>query len=1105
MKDQNNHFLTKWGLKMGSLLLVLMFCSTAMFAQQNKVSLSLKNEPIKSAISAIETQTGYEFVYSPSFVDLSKKVTVEVKDKSLTEVLKVLFSNTDVTYELKGKQIVLSAKQQAASAPTDTKRGGKTKITGKVVDERGEPFPFVDVIMKGLAQGTVTDVNGNYSLDVPAGTTHLTFAFMGYKSEDVEIGKRAVIDHTMRPESLMMDEIVVIGFGEQKKIEMSSAVSTVKSEEIMKSPVSNISNTIAGRIPGLITMQGSGQPGVDESTIYVRGAGTWNNSEPLYVIDGVERNQAQFLRIDPSEVESFSILKDAAATAVYGSKAANGVVLLTTKRGQEGKMSIQFNSSVTLNQPTRYPKYLNSYESLKLYNEALQNDGGDPLYSEEELLHYALQDDPYRYPDTDWYSLMLKDFSTQSNNSLSIRGGSKSVRYFLSGTYMYQGGQLKTAQGRIYNPKFGYERYTFRSNVDILLTDVFTISIDLGGGITDKSQPTENTDIFMSMNRIPSWVMPATNPDGSYAGTTDFPSNNPMYLLNTRGNTRTKNNTVTTSVKLSYDLKRLVKGLKISARAAYDSNFGNNKKWTETQSTFQLISAPGKADRYQSFLEPAFFGSSASSVSSTRKVYGEVDLRWRRTFKDHEVSLAGIANLSDYRSGTGIPYKSVSFIARANYSYKKLYYLEANAAYRGSENFAPGRRFGLFPSVSVGWNIHNEPFMASVGWVNNLKFRASYGITGNDYANVRFIYKDGKWTTGTTSYARFGVEYGATNGYTLEPVIANPYATWETAYQTNIGLDFALFKNKITVSVDKFFENREGILMTPNSIPGILGIGVSDMNIGKTTKGGWEFEAGYNQRFGKDFDLSVRGNFTYVKNKVVYKDEPEDQIWYQKEEGYPIGQQFGYVVLGFFKDQQEIDNSPVQRVGDLPIPGDLKYLDYNNDGEINTYDRVAIGYPRIPMMTFGLSMDLSYKNFSLGVLFQGSAKSSVFISNYLMYEFYNRGKVQQHHLGRWTPETAETATYPALHIGATSQNHVRNTFFQKDNPFLRLKNIELAYTIGSKKLKKVGLNGLRIYMSGINLFTWDKLKTVDPETPTGSTGAIYPQTRGGSLGVNLTF
>ena len=985
-------------------------------------------------------------------------------------------------------------------------QNNRVTITGTVKDEAGQPFPFVDVYVTGTTLGTTTDAYGKYTLSFGGGES-LTFSFLGYQTRVVNIGKKSVIDVTLTPEATTLEETVVIAFGEQKKSAMSSAVSTVKADEIVKSPVSNISNAVAGRIPGLVSMQGSGQPGADESTLYIRGAGTWNDAEPLYVIDGVERNQAQFLRMDPSEIESFSILKDAAATAVYGSKAANGVVLVTTKRGEEGRPSVRFNSSVTLNRPTRYPNYLDSYESLVLYNEALQNDGKDPVYSEEDLMHYKLQDDPYRYPNTDWYKLMMKPFSVQSNESLSVRGGTKSVKYFVSGTYMYQDGQLKTEQGKVYNPKFSYRRYTIRSNVDVLLTRAFTFSIDISGGFTDKQQPYSNRDVFENMNRIPSWVMPATNPDGSYAGTTDFPTANPMYLLNTKGRRRERNNTVNSSLKLSYDFSQWVKGLKLSLRASHDSNFGNYGQWTETQSTYQLISAPGHEDRYQELVEKAFVTTSSGSISSTRKVYGEANLTYHRQFQLHDVSGQLIANLSDYRSGTSIPYKSVSFIGRFNYAFSNRYFLEMNGAFRGSENFAPGHRFGFFPSVSAGWNMQNEQFVKNnARWIKQFKLRGSYGLTGNDYANTRFIFKEGKWTTGTTAYARFGAQDGSSMGYTTEPVIANPLATWETAHQANIGADMAFAVTKggvVNFSVDRFLENRTGVLMTPNSIPGIIGIGFADMNIGKTKKNGWEFEGGFTKKVNKKFDYYVKGNFTYVHNEVVYKDEPESTLAWQKEEGNRIGQNFGYVVIGYFKDQQDIDNSPVQQVGSTPIPGDFKYMDYNNDGVVNEYDKVAIGYSKIPEIIYGFSFGASYKNFALDVHFQGAAHSSVFISNYLMYEFYNRGRVQDIHLGRWTPETADTATYPALHVGATSQNHNRNSYFLKENAYLRLKNVELSYNL--KFAKTAALKSARFHISGVNLMTWDKIGVVDPETPTGSTGAVYPQTMGVSFGASLSF
>jgi TonB-linked SusC/RagA family outer membrane protein len=979
-------------------------------------------------------------------------------------------------------------------------------IKGVVTDEIGNIFPYVTVYVDGnTAIGTTTNEKGEYQLTVPPNST-LCFAFVGYKTKKQAIGNNKTISVQMDIDVQVIDEVVVVGFTQQNKANVSISVTTIKADQLMQSPVANVTNALAGRLPGLTTIQSGGQPGLDAATLYVRGQGTWNNSEPLYVIDGVERNKTLFSTMDPSEIESFSVLKDAAATAVYGSKGANGVVLITTKRGQQGTPSITFSTSTTLQQFTRYPDYLESAESLELYNEALRNDGNSPIYSETDIEKFRTGEDPYRYPNTDWYAMMMKKVAPQYNASLNVRGGSRTVKYFFSGSYMKQQGQLKTSQGRVYDPEFAYSRYRFTSNLDAEITKNFTLSVEAGGSLADRSDPQSQLDVFTYMNRMSPWSMPSTNPDGSYAGTAEFPDVNPMYMLQTQGNEQRLRSSITSSVKLDFKLGKFIKGLSADVRMAYDSYFGNGKYWTETQSTFQLISRSGRADRYRSYLQPKYFGSTTDqNEAASRTVDALANIIYSRKFSDHSIRVQGIANIATRRETTELPYNSVSFIARFNYTYKRKYNLEANASYRGSENFAPGNRFGLFPSLSASWNIHEESFMKNVKFINLLKFRASYGMTGNDFANTRFIYNEGKWTTGTTAYAYFGYTNGASNGYSLEPSIANPLATWETAEQINIGGDLALLKNRISLSFDRFFEKRDGILQTPRSVSGSLGIGVPDMNIGKTSRQGWELEVTYTQKMSRNIELSVRPNIAYTKNKVVFRDEPAEMEWWLKEEGKPIGRFLGYQVLGFFHDQSEIDNSPVQQVGSAPIPGDLRYMDYNNDGVVNTYDRVPIGYTNMPRITFGTSFGVTYKALDVNIHFQGATQSSVFISNYLMYEFYNRGKVQSIHLGRWTPETAETATYPALHIGAISQNHVTNSFFLKDNSYIRLKTIEVAYNFSQSAVKKLGMKGLRVYFSGINLITWDNLKVVDPETATGSTSGIYPQSKNYSFGITINF
>lgn len=989
----------------------------------------------------------------------------------------------------------------ASDNPLDQQR----TIRGTVTDETGAPFPFVNVYVKeNTAIGSITNDKGEFRITAPAGST-ICFAFVGYKTLEFTIGASDVMDVKMESEMKALDEVIVVGFGEQRRASVSAAVTTIRADDIVQSPVANITNALAGRLPGLTTIQTGGQPGLDAADLYVRGRGTWNNAEPLYVIDGVERTAAIFQTMDASEIETFTVLKDAAATAVYGTRGANGVVLINTKRGQEGVTTVSISSSVTLQQFTRYPKFLDSYQSLQLWNEALMNDGLDPVYSEYDLEMYRTGADPYRYPNTDWYQLMMKKVAPQFNTSVQLRGGSRNVGYFFSGSYIRQEGQLKTEPGRVYNPRFAFDRYRFTSNVDARITNAFTLTFEMAGSLSDRSDPWEQMGIFHNMNRLGPWVMPPRNPDGSFTGNTEFPNFNPLYLIQTRGNDTRLNNSVQSAVRLDFKLDKYIKGLSFNARVAFDSNFGNAKYWSEIQSTFQLISRPGRADRYARFLEPSFFAPSVGTIDADRKVDALANLIFNRRFDKHSVRLQAVANISERRITTAIPYNSVSFIARGNYSYLNKYNVEANAAYRGSENFAPGARFGFFPSVSLSWNLHEENFLKTVTLVNVAKLRTSYGRTGNDYAGTRFIYKEGKWTTATGGYAYFGIGTGSSYGYTTEPAIANPLATWETAEQINFGVDLGLFRNRLSVSFDRFFERRSGVLQAPRSVPGILGIGVPSMNIGETSRHGWELETTYTHDISNDFRISVRPNIAYVTNKVVFRDEPEDAFWWQKQEGFPINQFTGYVVLGYFRDQEDIDNSPVQQVGSVPVPGDFKYLDFNGDGVVDEYDRVPIGYTTMPRFTFGTSFGFDVKNVSLNLHFQGSAQSSVYVSQMLMWEFYNRSKVQEHHLGRWTPTTHETATYPALHVGAISQNHIPNTFFVKDNTYLRLKTAELAYRLTPVQARKIGVKGLRVYVSGVNLITWDRFKILDPEVGDGTTTQWYPQSRNYSVGFNLNF
>jgi len=977
-------------------------------------------------------------------------------------------------------------------------------ITGVVTDETGVPFPFVNVYVEGnITIGITTNDKGEYRLTVPPNST-LVFAFVGYRTLKLPLGVGDVLDVKMEAEMQAIDEVVVIGYGEQRKASVSASVSTMKSDQIMQTPVSSVTQALAGRLPGLTSMQSSGEPGADHATFYIRGVGTWNDALPLYVIDGVERTETIFRTMSPEEIESISILKDAAATAVYGSKGANGVILVTTKRGTQGAPDITFSAGYTVQQFTRFPNYLDSYNSLILFNEALMNDGGDPAYTEQELELYRNGSDPYRYPNTDWYEEMMKSYAPQFNSAFSIRGGSRTVSYFVSGSYMNQGGHLEAKETRVYDADYNNKRYRFSSNLDAYITKTFTLSFELGATYNDKTDPYAD-DVFSNMNRLGPWRMPPLNPDGSFSGTSEFPEMNPIYLINGKGTDNRLTKSLTSAIKLNFNLGNLVKGLTFNTRVAYDSNFGNNQYWTETPNTYELISRAGRADRYSEYLQKVYFGSSTGTASPTRTLDGLASLQLTRRFGEHSINLQALSTVNERLYSSQIPFHSVSFVGRANYSFKSRYNIEGNAAYRGSENFAPGNRFGFFPSISGSWNVHEESFMNSISFINLLKGRASFGITGSDYVNERFLYKEGKWTTSSSGSSYFGPGAGVTNGLSTEPAIANPLATWETARQYNFGVDITVWNDRISASFDRFFEKRDGILQTSNSFSGVLGIGVPELNIGKTSRNGWEFELSYTQKLGQEFTMNIRPNVSYFENEVVFRDEPADMDWWLKQEGFPINQPKGYVVLGFFKDQADIANSPVQQVGSAPIPGDFKYLDFNGDGVVNQFDIVPINYTSVPNLTYGTTFSFAYKAFDVSLHFQGATQSSIYVSQYLQWEFYNRAPVMEHHLDRWTRETAETATYPVLHMGSVSQNHVPNTFWYKDNTYLRLKTLNVSYRLSPVAAKKLGMKGMRLTFSGINLVTWDKLKTLDPETASGTATQVYPQSKNYSLSVNINF
>jgi len=1016
----------------------------------------------------------------------------------------------------------------------------QTKITGKVSDETGLPLIGVSVMEKestgSASNGTVTDLDGNYTLNAKKGQGELVFSYIGMNSMVKPFKGNSVINIKLLSASINMNEVVVVGYGSQKKVSVVGAISTVNTKELVQSPAANLSNALAGRLTGLTTVQNTGQPGKDDASLYIRGRSTWVNSSPLFIVDGVERDN--FTQVDANEVETISILKDASATAVYGVRGANGVLIITTKRGMEQKAVVSLSAQYGFQSPTRLPNYLRSYETAKLRNESYINDGysTDQLpFQASALEAFRTGSDPYHYPDVDWYDEVLRKTTPQSQYNVNVRGGTKSVRYFVSSGYFYQNGLFKTEKQDDYNTNFKYNRLNFRSNLDIDVSKALTLSVSISARMEDTNEPgnsyyagAEKQNAFESLTRTPPYETPLLQANGK-PGIGSM-ATNPWLKINGFGYTKNKKDVVESNVNLRYNLDKVTKGLTAKALFSYDSYYSQQWRYTKNTAAYRLDSAPGEPDLYTIVGEDTELKYAGGGASSYQKVYLEASLNYDRKFGKNNITGLVLGNVEDKQfGGTYIPYRYMGLVARATYDYDQRYLAEVNMGYNGSENFARGKRFGFFPSLSAGWVVSNEEFFKeSTSFINFLKLRASYGMVGNDrIGGSRFMYSEeystrDSWVAPTVPY--FGYSGAAVNIVTLSR-IANPGLTWEKSNKYNAGIETNFWDDRISVTLDGFLEYRRDILMDRKSLPTYLGVTPPAGNLGRTKNSGFELETKFNEKIGSDFKYWLKANFSLAKNKITFKDEPLNKIEWQKEEGQSIGQFYGYQVIRFFDiDDFEADGTlkstfAKQLVGEAPKPGDFQYADINNDMVVDDRDKVAIGKSDIPEASYGFSYGFSYKDFDFSMMWQGAFGVSLNVTNESMYEFCERGKVLDIHRGRWAyytdPFTGEqvdtraTATYPRLHSQSSSPNWTTNSFFLYDSKYLKLRNVEIGYTLPKRALSFLGIEKMRLYATGQNLLTLTKVKQVDPEGPgyggNKERGWNYPQLAIMNFGLNITF
>lgn len=980
--------------------------------------------------------------------------------------------------------------------------GSSMAISGKVIDENRQPLGGVTVNDRQGSATVVTNEEGNYTISMNVGDS-LVFSHVGYETQTIKPNINEVLDVVMIGLPGTMNEIIVVGYGKQKKVTMTGSVSTITTKDLLQSPVSNLTNALAGRLPGLITTQRSGEPGVDASALYIRGLATLGNARPIVVVDGVERSMDY---IDPNDIESFSILKDAASTAVFGMRGANGVVMVTTKRGKRSAPQMSLRTAYGIQEPAKIPEFLGSYDYARLRNEALVNDGNQPTFTPQQIEDYK---NGLGY-NTDYYDFLMKP-SQVGNANLNISGGNSIVRYFLSAGLNIQEGNYKhTKENDMkFNSNNIMKRFNLRANVDVDVTPSLLVSLNLAGIQTNRSDPNSSAGTIMNTaNRMPP-IYPITNPDSSLWG-------NGTYLTNILGEVSRKgyriwlNNTIQGTISATKKLDFITKNLSIKYSYSYDNTATPNVSYTRNYAVFYPnFDADGAITSYNqvgsdSRIDP---NGSFGGGSLERITFSETALNWFRQFDKHNVTAMGNWNRRLRRAGSAIPYAFETFLFRTQYNYDSKYLLELNGSYMGSENFPPESRYGFFPSLSVGWVISQENFINdndAFGFMNMLKLRASYGEVGNDQVgSERFLWFT-SWAGANQYWFGTGNGPAQANGW-AQGSIGNPGVTWERGRKLNVALEGSFWRDALSFTIETFKERRSKILISRGTLTDVFGQNIKPQNLGIVDNKGIDLDLGHKMVFG-DFMYFLKGNFTYAKNKIIFQDEVARTNPWMYRTGLPIGTKFGLVYTGFFQSQEEVDAS-AQQFG-TPKAGDIKYLDLDGDGKILAgYDEKPIGYARTPEIMYGFSVGGGYKGLDFSVLFQGAAHASVILNNEVVYEFFQEGKVKPFHLNRWTPETAATATYPLLHYSTSANNHRASTFWIRDASYLRIKNFELGYTLPSKWTSPLRLKSTRFFVNGMNVFTFKNALDdyfVDPEIDDGN-GAMYPIQKIWSAGLDINF
>jgi len=1014
-------------------------------------------------------------------------------------------------------------------------------ITGKTTTDDSKILAFVTITEKGTANAVASGETGEFTITTSSQKSVLVFSYAGYVTKEVLVGTQTNIIINLVSTQKQLEDVVVIGYGRQKKVTSVGAQSAIGSKELVQSPVANISNSLVGRLPGLFATQGSGEPGNDQSRLLIRGIGTFSgNQAPLILVDGIQVDN--YNNIDPNEIESITILKDASSTAVYGIRGANGVIIITTKRGKLGTPVVSYTFNNAFNSFTGIRQQMNAYDFANSFNQAIKNDTYltsstyTPRYTETDLAAYKDGSDPIFHPNVNWYDVALKKVASQQQHNLSMRGGTDKVKYFISAGLFNQEGLFKTQNvNSSFDPQVRYKRFNFRSNLNFDITKRFRAALDVSSQSENRNGNNASTSTII--NYI-ARVSPIASPgivDGKIV-TLSPNSGNPLTYLYGSGYKRDFRNILNGSLRLEHDLDFITKGLSTHMSVAYQNYNRRLNTYTQNLITYQAKKLVDNSVIYiqQGDFAPFVFGT--QSPDRTRRTTAEFAFDYKRSFGEHNVTgllLYNQLKTYDPSFAFGVPNGYQSFVGRVVYDYGGRYLAEISSAYNGTENFAPGQRFGYFPAYSLGWVPTAEKFFPKNKFVSFLKFRGSYGEVGNDQLsgdfltnpNSRFLYRPTAFSA-NGSYTAAGYYYFGTVGSNYSAYTAlregranNPYLTWERAIKSNIGMDATILNGKVNVTVDVFSEKRDNILAIPQTVSALVGTALAAQNLGKMNNKGYELDLTYRDHAGS-LNYWAKANYSFARNKVVFQDEVPKAFAYQNRTGQSFGQIFGLIAEGYYNTWEEVNDPkrPVSSfVGSNKLqPGDVKYRDVNGDGVINFQDEVPIGYSTTPEIIYGISAGASYKGFDFSFLFQGAAHVSIQYSRLANQAFFDAepAAAANYLLESWTQERYEKGLpirFPRFSVGNGTNNFTNNTtgstLWTQNASYLRLKNAEIGYTFSTPLLRSLHLKSTRFYVNANNLVTWSKvLPGIDPETPNLAANLEpYPLVRTINIGANITF